>query len=235
MTTIPPEVSPADGAQYVLDSGLTTLRSATVSPDGWLAITYGVDVLVHSLTIWDLVKDSIVRRIETAEAPMTVRFTPDARQVVAVLLTRSDHTAEIVRWDLNGSDDRGELLHRMEDVAGVALSRNAGTAVFRTRSSGLIVLDIAAGTETRLGRSTGFDRVAVSPLGGIVAATGGGRIAAFTSVPGTPEGSGARVSAGRDYQPLPVTFSQDLGTAGRLMSSSRTRAGRAPPAPARTC
>jgi hypothetical protein len=178
-----------DAALYSLDSGLTTLRSATLSASGALAVTYGVSVLVNSLTIWDLRSQSELRRIETSRAPMSVRFTPDETAIVAALLSRDDNSAEVVRWVLSGSADRGEVLHHQDEVGGVAMSRDSTTVALRGRRSGLTVLDIATGHSELLSRSTPVERIAVAPFGAVVAATTPTGIEAYQRVPGETRGA----------------------------------------------
>ena len=87
-----------------LDSGLTTLRGAAVSPSGRLAVTYGVDVLVFTVTLWDVATQQPIRQIETSRAPMTVSFTPDEQAIVGALLSREDGSAEVIRWPVADRD-----------------------------------------------------------------------------------------------------------------------------------
>jgi hypothetical protein len=158
-------------ALYTLDSGLTTLRSAALSPLGTLAVTYGVNVLVYSLTVWDVQSQTQIRTIETGRAPMSVRFTPDETAIVGALLSPDDHGAEVRRWELSGSDDRGEVLYQEEDVAGVATSRDSQTVVLLGRGSAMTVLDVATGHIERLGRSLPIEKVAVAADGAMIVAT----------------------------------------------------------------
>jgi hypothetical protein len=181
-----PVTSAADGALYALDPGMTTLRSAALSPTGRLAVTYGVDVLVRTLTIWDLQSQAPLRRIETSLGPMSVRFAEDEPAIVAALLSSEDHSAEVVRWELDGTDDRGEVLYRDKDVAGVAVSRDGRIVVLRGRRSGLRILDLPSGRTSLLGRATPYQKVAVAPRGTLIAATTPRGIDVHQQEPGDP-------------------------------------------------
>jgi KAP family P-loop domain len=193
----------AKAALYSLDSGLTTLRSATLSASGALAVTYGVSVLVHSLTIWDLRSQAELRRIETSRAPMSVRFTPDETAIVAALLSRDDYRAEVVRWELSGSADREEVLYHQDEVGGVAMSRDSATVALRGRQSGLTVLDITTGHSELLSRSTPVERIAVAPFGTVVAAITPTGIEAYQWMPGATRGASRLASIpGSSFGPL---------------------------------
>jgi KAP-like P-loop domain-containing protein len=172
-------------ALYTLDSGLTTLRSAAVSASGTRAVTFGVSVLVFSLTVWDLRSQTQIRTIETGRAPMSVRFTEDETAIVAALLSRDDHSAEVRRWEVSGSDDEGEVLYWDEDAGGIAISRDSATVVLRGRRSGLTILDVATGHRELLSRSTLVERIAVAPSGSIVVANTSHGMEAYRRTRGT--------------------------------------------------
>jgi hypothetical protein len=152
-----------------LDSGLTTLRGAAVSPSGRLAVTYGVDVLVFTVTIWDVATQQPIRPIETSRAPMTVSFTPDEASIVGVFVSQEDGSAEVIRWPVTETAGSGEVLHTETGVAGVAMARDTGTVVFRSALGSVTVLRINTGLTTPLGPSAEVRHVAVSPRGSIIA------------------------------------------------------------------
>ena len=128
-----------------LDSGLTTLGGAAVSPSGRLAVTYGVDVLVFSLTIWDVATQQPISQIETSRAPMTVSFTPDETAIVGAFLSPEDGSAEVIRWPVTESSGPDEELHSETGVAGVAMARDTGTVIFRYPTGTVTVLSTATG------------------------------------------------------------------------------------------
>jgi hypothetical protein len=152
-----------------LDSGLTTLHGAAVSPSGRLAVTYGVDVLVFSLTIWDVATQQPIRPIETSRAPMTVSFTPDEAAIVGVFLSREDGSAEVIRWPVMESAAPGEVLHTETGVAGVALARDTGTVVFRSATGSVTLLNTATGLTQPAGPPDEVEQVAVSSRGTLIA------------------------------------------------------------------
>ncbi|MEP7025784.1 MAG: P-loop NTPase fold protein, partial [Actinomycetota bacterium] len=170
-----------------LDSGLTALRGAAVSPSGRLAVTYGVDVLIFSLTVWDVGTRTVRQQIETSRAPMSVRFTPDGQAIVGAFLSRDDDSAQILRWPLDRLADGGESVHTEPGVAGLAMSRDTSAVAFRRRAGGLVLLDVRTGKTASPRLSAQFDRVAISAQAHRIALAAGRQIHVYHR-PGGPAG-----------------------------------------------
>src|SRR5947209_6095065 len=156
-------------SSWTLDPGLSALRSAAVSPSGRLLVTYGSVGLSYVISVWDVGTREELWRTEPRKAPMMVRFTEDESLLIAGLMSPGDDAADVALWTA-GSSGVVSIPFSERDVAGLIVSRSGNLVVLRHRSGGMTALDPRTGKRSRLGDSTSFDAVAVSPRGTVIVA-----------------------------------------------------------------
>jgi KAP family P-loop domain/Clp amino terminal domain, pathogenicity island component len=174
-----------NGARYLamavlpagsLKPGMVALRSAALSSSDRLAVTYGGDVTGSRLTIWDVPSLGQIVEAQIDQSAVAARFTSDETAVLATLRTPEDGSGRVVRCDLLGHI---ETLYDMRDVAGIAMSRDARTVVFRNKTSGMRALDTTSGNVATFAEGTRYSKVVVSPSGTLIAGLTRDRVDAF--------------------------------------------------------
>jgi hypothetical protein len=150
-----------------------------MSRTGRLAVTFGAEGLEYRLSVWDVAAERELARIVVPGAPVAMRFSPDETAIFGVLRSTLDGSAAVATWPVDGTGHDTVWLHTEPDVAGVAMSRDSLVVAFRKETSGLAVFDVQTRVARHQTTAERFDRVAISPNGGLIATITAGRIDAY--------------------------------------------------------
>lgn len=171
-----------DVTPITLDPRYESLRSATVSPSGAQAITYGTkrggNPDAWGVTVWDL---RPVARRETFSfecESLLARFTEDETAVMVALRLRDEVT--ITRVTTAGSTEVARIIG-----AGVAMSRDSRMVIVRTKGERVVAVNtltggrqdpIPGGGWSPSAGASAYSKVAVSARGERLAAFAPGKI-----------------------------------------------------------